>query len=212
MFTEVTHLTKLINAVFYVCLPVFSAAADNGIFLSGTVRNGDGKAIAGATVFLASDSSLGDTTGADGGFTLGSGTAIHTSGLSGCPAKPHYRIRAVYTTLMLTFTGPVENGSIVLFSGNGKKRFDIQLGTTGPGTSGYTLPELPPGCYILRIRINRSSITRKCVHTGDAILIDNRADPAAETSVLFTAAAPEVIDTLSPGPSARAGIYRAFSA
>lgn len=189
-------MTELIIAAFCVCLPVFSASADNGIFLSGTVRNGDGEAIAGATVSLASGSSLEDTTGADGGFAIGNGTAIHSGGPSALPATPHCRIKAACTTLLLTFSGPFKNGSIVLFSSNGKKRVDIQLGKTGPGTSSYTLPELPPGCYILRIWINRSSITRKCVHTGDAILIDNQADPTSGTSVLSSAAATEAIDTL----------------
>ncbi|MBN1759620.1 MAG: hypothetical protein JW863_14935 [Chitinispirillaceae bacterium] len=143
------------------------AASAPTIDLGGTVKDGKGTALAGAVVMLASDESMKDTTGAGGEFTISNATAIRRNRISGEPAGKINSLRIAGNQLLFSVRSSASNGTITIYSGNGKRNAVIELGGMEPGSCRQILPALTSGIYIMHVSIDRFDALLQLVSTGD---------------------------------------------
>ena len=183
-----------------VLLVVFSMAvyamADVGISLSGTVKNGEDAAIAGASVMLASDTSTKAATGTNGEFTISGNVAIREGGVDGLRPPATDRISIRNNQLRLSIASPASNVSVAVFSGSGKRIVSMASGAMDAGLHPYPLPGLTPGFYVMRVAVDGLIIIRNLVNTGAGIYMGDNMDDAAAVAPVSRGAATGNIDTL----------------
>lgn len=184
-------LVAVLTAVAY-------AQAATSINITGTVKNSKGASIPQATVSLLSDSTIKDTTDANGAFTIKSSTAISKNQAYRVQAQRISSIGIHGNRLRFFIPAPAINGTIALFSGNGKRVVAIPLAAMEPGMQAHTLPELTPGFYALHIMIDQSTVSRKLiVSAGKKIFVSsNAAQIAASEMNSFNATVAASVDTL----------------
>lgn len=170
--------------------------ANTEISLSGTVKNGDGAAIAGAIVTIASNTSLSDTTNAKGEFSIINSTSI---------SRNEYRTKLHCANsicirgnqLLFSIAAPVKNGLISIYSSNGKRNLLIPLGNMETGVHKCTLPRLSAGVFVMHITIDKSIIIWKLVNTGNKIFTnENNSRIENGSQIYHKTAAVSVEDTI----------------
>jgi hypothetical protein len=175
---------------------VFSAVAGVEISLSGTVKDGNGAAISGATVMLVSDSLMKDTTSASGEFTIKNATAIRRGGAFGISVKNTNNIGIKGNQLQFSSTSPINSGVVSIFSRNGKKVVAISLGSMESGVHMYKLPELSAGFYVMNIMIDKSTTSCKLINTGNEVFMSDNYSGVNSNSRISLNGAVESVDTL----------------
>lgn len=193
-FERMVEMSKL-RTLFMLCCISFSVMADIEISINGTVKNEEGAAIAGATVTILSDTSLNDTTNANGEFTIRN-TAISRSRIYGTLTQNSNYISIKGNQLLYTITSPVKEGVISIFSGNGKRSAEIPLGKLKSGLHKRTLPKLAAGFYIMHIIVNQSTTTYRLVNTGNEFYLSNNSTRLENVSMIYLNSATESIDTI----------------
>jgi oligosaccharide reducing-end xylanase len=184
-------------AGLYIILVMAAAAcAVTTVNISGTVKDGKGAVIAGATVTLVSDTLMKDTTNAGGEFIISNGTAISRCGSYGIPTKNPGDIALKGNQLRFSIASPAGNGNVAIFSGNGKRSIVLPLGKMAPGVREYMLPELAPGFYAIHITIDQSTTTLKLVNTGSGLFMSDNGAGVTGSSRIFHSGAAETGDTL----------------
>lgn len=182
--------------VAVLTVAAYAQAAPN-INITGTVKNSKGAPIPQATVSLLSDSTIKEFTDSDGEFTISSNTAIRVN-QTYMAAQRISNIGIKGKRLRFFIPAPANNGSIALFSGNGKRVAAIQLPAMTSGIQTHTLPELTSGFYVLHITIDQSNVSRKLIAAaGNKIFLSsNEAHLAASSWNSSIAAATATVDTL----------------
>jgi dienelactone hydrolase len=169
-------------------------AAD--INLSGTVKDSDGTAIAGAVVSLKSDNTLKDTTSASGAFTLTNITGINRSGSIGSALRTVGAIRVKGDQLQFSISASAQNGSVSIYSSNGKRCAFFSLGKLDAGSHQLTLPELASGTYLMHCLIGDVSARVQLVALGDGTFMAGSDPDVNGTAGFSRSAAAAAVDTL----------------
>jgi hypothetical protein len=188
-------MSRLRNVLIISCCMVFSVMGID-ISLNGTVKDAAGTAIAGALVFLASNTSLNDTTNANGEFTLGAGTAIENGITYGTPSRIPNSIGILGNELRFSIASAADNGVVAIFSSSGKRSVVISLGKMESGMHKQKIPKLAEGLYIIRITIDEHTAVWNLVTTGSDIFISEIATGIKGSSRLLRKAAAGCVDTL----------------
>jgi hypothetical protein len=129
--------------------------------LSGTVKDGDGNAISGALVNLSSNTSNKVTTDTKGGFVLKSSVSVESNQNSIRYKQQAISISIVGTRLQFITSTDIAKGTFSLFSGDGKMWFDLQFNSLKNGVHTFTIPLLPTGCYIIKIKTDKGTMQQK---------------------------------------------------
>jgi oligosaccharide reducing-end xylanase len=188
---------RLIIGLCSILVVAVAVHAAKTVNISGTVKDGKGAAIAGATVNLASDTLLRDTTNSSGEFIISNALAIKSSTTSDISVQKTDNIDIKGNQLQFSVTSPTSNGIVTIFSINGKRRVEISVGKMESGVCKYTLPELTPGYYILHIMIDQFTTICKLVATENEFLLSNNISGRGSTATIFgNVAAGSVNDTL----------------
>jgi oligosaccharide reducing-end xylanase len=206
LIQKVKHILlrrELIMRVTVLCIIVllevaaYAQTAQKTINLSGTVKDGKGTAIAGATVTLMSDSSLKDTTIANGEFTISNATAITAGGTYGIPVQQVNSMCVKGNQLRFSIAAPADKGVVAIFAGNGKRSVELPLGKMEAGVQSHTLPALAPGYYIVNITIGQSTATTRLIAAGSGFFMgDDVAEVKSSPRISRNAAATTGVDTL----------------
>jgi hypothetical protein len=175
-----------------ICLVLFGAFAAT-VNLTGTVKDGNGAAIAGAMVTLASNPLMKDSTDASGAFAISNASPVR--GVSGIQAQNIHGIRIKGDRLLFSTGSPANTGVVSIFSSDGKQCAHIPFGKMDRGTHRHTLPELAPGFYILRLTVDGFDALLRLVAARDGTFICGAIAGAKGVSGLFSAAA-ATVDTL----------------
>jgi len=188
-------MLKFCNIAFiFCCMNVYAMGEE--ISLSGTVYDGKGSAVSGATVTLVSDVSKKNITGVNGEFNIGGSTAVNNEQSYGYTVKNVDNIDISGRQLKLSLISHVNNIVISVFSGNGKRNHVIESGVTNAGLHTFALPELAQGLYILNITIDKAVITRKLVSTGREILMSGNISGVNSALRNINSAAAAEADTI----------------
>jgi dienelactone hydrolase len=147
------------------------AAFAQMVNLSGTVKDGDGDPIAGASVALVSDTSMKDVTNAGGEFSISNIATIRRGSAGGIPIQNSNSVAIKGNQLRFSIASHADKGAVSILSGNGKRCAAIPLGKMESGMHRHTLPELAPGFYVLHIAIDRFSTTLKLVAAGNGVFM-----------------------------------------
>lgn len=150
-----------------VLLSVCLSAASSDISLKGTVTDGS-QPLAGAVVSLLGIPELFDSTDDAGEFLIAvTGTTVPFG-------FAHEELQQFYVSgAAFTFNSSVDvtNGSVVLFTGNGRKTASVSFNNLPAGTHAVALPNLCPGFYLMQVTINRFAATGKLVTTGGQLFM-----------------------------------------
>lgn len=176
------------------CIILFSHAED--ISLTGTVTDKDGSPLPGATVTLASDSTLKDTTDQNGAFTISNLTAVHNGEVLWLPLQKIDDISIKRNRLYFSIASSSGNSILSVFSGDGKRCAHIPLDNMKNGIHTYTLPRLSTGFFMLHITTDRFTATRKLINTGNDIYVSHGGMNVTGISNPSPAAAAQIVDTL----------------
>jgi dienelactone hydrolase len=144
-------------------------ASKPDISITGTVTEGTA-GLAGAIVSLVSDSTMADTTGADGKFKLSNATTILTP--SNLLLHNDIRMGIRGTSLSFTLSCPVEKGTFSLYNGGGQRIMHIQMNNLAAHTHYINLPELNHGIYILSVRIGTASTSHTLLSIGSSLYLN----------------------------------------
>lgn len=141
-------------------LAFFSMQA--GVFaLTGTVKNGAGAPVPGATLSLVSAPAKTVTSSANGEFTLETGTAVQRR------TTPPLHVDLVEGRLLVAFASESMPGALSLVAADGQS-FPMPSPTrTSQGLFAYTLPDLAPGLYLVGTGTDRAPVAR-LLSTGDS--------------------------------------------
>lgn len=134
--------------------------------LSGTVRDANGAAIAGAIVSLVSDSSVRRMTDANGVFTIEKPVPIHGRRFPRGTGRNLVGLGIRGNRIELVLPAPAPEGSLSLFDIRGMKRTELPFGPLKAGTHEVELPALVSGVYTLRIAMGRNSGSTHLVQSG----------------------------------------------
>jgi hypothetical protein len=187
---------KLQNVLFISYCLVLSAVADNAISLSGTIKNGEGVAIAGATINLIAKASLGNTSNAKGEFTIGNNSAIRGGNGFGTFSQNINCFGISGNKLRFSSTIPAHEGVVSVFSGNGTRIADIALGKMNAGLHALSLPALSAGVYVLSIRIDQFAQTWNIVNFDHETFLSTNGSVQKSVSPFSWSAAVANVDTL----------------
>jgi dienelactone hydrolase len=165
--------------------------------LSGTVKDPQGAAIAGALVSLVSDTSVRETTNANGEFTMDEVVSIADRKASWSAGGNISRPAISGGQLQFSLAFSAHSVSLSLFSSDGKKRLEMPLGPMESGVQRVGLPGMAPGLYLLRIAADGHSTVAHLLHNGHGSFL-MRAFPGVRGAapLLRTAASPAAVDTL----------------
>lgn len=180
-------------------LSVLLLAGSEVFALSGTVKDNKGAAVEGATVFLASDTTVRQTTNASGAFTINKSVSIRSGETAFGGAQAVSGLAFMDGRLRFTLASPARSGAIALFTGDGRRLSSTPLGPVGAGRQEASLPALEPGLYVLRLTLDDYSGIARLVHTGgkgDFLL------PAADGASDALGAAPDAPAFLRKSASA----------
>lgn len=157
-------VSRFIGVVLFTSGIIISITAAP-VALSGTVTSG-GTGIEGVTVRLTSTPELLTETDGSGAFTL-TGTVTATTG----PYNPSTRNRRFFAINGSRFTfmlsSKATTGSVVLFTGNGRKTADIPFDNLTAGSHSLLLPHLNSGLYFISISIDATATLLKLLVTDD---------------------------------------------
>jgi hypothetical protein len=165
--------------------------------LSGTVKDNKGAAIVGALVSLVSDTSLRQTTNANGEYTLAKPVSILGEEAPVATAWTAIRPSIQGGRLHFSIPASVRSGSLAFYTSDGNLRLRLPLGPLEPGDHQLRLPELATGIYVLRLGLESFSGTAHLVHTGTGSFLMRPAAGAKRAPGLpRMAAIAAAVDTL----------------
>lgn len=188
-----------LTGLFLAAVLTVSAYAQNAptINITGTVKNSKGAPVLQATVSLLSDATIKDTTGETGAFTLSNITAISVGHSFKVPVQRIGNIGIQGNQLRFFIPASAQNGSITLFSGNGKRVAAIGLDAMKPGMQTQTLPGLAPGFYVLNITIDQTTVSSRLIAAGNKVFVsDNTAHSSSSSWTSRNTAAAASVDTI----------------
>lgn len=161
--------------------------------LTGVVRNEAGRPLARATVALLSDAAVRHVTDSTGAFTLtptGIAFAPQRGGVG--PNADRFFLRD--GLLGFHLPSSVAQGSVSLFSSDGKARFASPTGPLGAGAHRFEIPPLAPGSYAVRLRLDgNTTVWRTGSRDGDGAGTERRDEGRRPLARLAATAA---VDTL----------------
>jgi hypothetical protein len=189
-------MSNLRNVAIISCYMAFSTLAATGISLNGTITNGEGTAIAAATIILTSKASLIDTSNAKGEFAISNTKALIGSKAAGIHVNNIHNIAILGNQLRFSISSIANKGVVSIFSSNGKRSFTTPLGKIDPGTCKLTLPRLEAGFHILSITIDQCTSTWNLVNTGSEIFMSENESGVRSISRISLKAAMASVDTL----------------
>ncbi len=160
-------LFKVASMMAFAAIVLSASARD--ISITGTVTDGKDP-LGGAVVSLVSDSTIADTTGADGAFKLGTTAAFHAP--SNLHAEDDIRLVIRETSLSITLSSSAEKGALALYNGDGQRVLLIPMNNPAARTYRVALPALNPGFYMLSIRSGNVSINRTLLSIGSACCLN----------------------------------------
>jgi dienelactone hydrolase len=166
------------------------------INLSGTVKDIDGAAISGAVVSLNSDNTLKDTTDVSGAFTLTNVTGINRFRSIGISPGIVGSIRVKGDQLQLSIGTSADNGTVTIFSSNGKRSVFIPLGRMEAGSYQQTLPALAAGTYIMHCVVGDFSARVQLIALGDGTFMAGGNPDVNSIAGVSRSAAATAVDTL----------------
>lgn len=169
-------------------------AGASAFALTGTVKDNKGAALAGALVSFVSDTSIQQTTNANGEFTLNKAVSIFRMGAAG---QNLTRLAMHGERLQFSIAASVQTGTLALFSSNGEKRLEMPLGPMEPGIHQLRMPKVAPGLYFMQIALDGFSGITHLVHTGEGAVLADVATGARSASALRRmSAAAAAVDTV----------------
>ncbi len=145
-------------------------AATTAFALTGTVKDGKGTPVAGATLSLVSNPAKTASSDANGAFQLEASTSRDPKSHRSVPLA---RLELQGGRLEATFAAGTEPGALVLVATNGQRVSLVPLSTTS-GIRTYALPPLARGFYLVQMG---SSTVAKLLHTGETAVL-GEATPA----------------------------------
>jgi dienelactone hydrolase len=165
--------------------------------LSGTVKDQEGAAIAGALVSLVSDTTIRETTNSNGEFNIDKAVSIADRELARLEGRSDAKLGMWGGRVRITIASPARSGAVAVFGNDGKKRLEIPLGPLESGSHPIDLPGLAPGIYLLRAAVDGHSAAARLLQSGHGAFLSPEAPGAREISPLLRAAAsPAAVDTL----------------
>jgi hypothetical protein len=153
---------------FLVGMGAFLLMGGQVFALTGTVKDSQGAAIAGAKVSLKSDTSVHVNTSVSGAFTINPAVSVFDRGFSSAQTQKIKGASIVGNQLRLTLSTSVRVGSLALFAADGSRKADISLGSRAVGDQRIDLPQLAPGLYFMRLLLDDFSGEAQLIHTGHA--------------------------------------------
>jgi hypothetical protein len=183
-------------AGLFIVLTTFSIAFTATVNLSGTVKNGQGAAIAGVLVTLASDPSLKDTTDSNGAFAISNASAINGKEMHSRRIQQVNGIILKDNQLLFLTNSPAEAGVVSIYSGNGTRCAAFRLGRMEPGTHSHTLPALAAGSYVMRFSIDRLDAVAQLVTAGDGVFMSGKLSGSMTSHEFSSVIAAAAVDTL----------------
>lgn len=185
----------IICTMIFLCLIVSSLSAETDISLKGMVTDGDGAAIAGASIVLVSDTMFKGVTNAKGEFRIENNPSISDPGILRTKGSAGYRIEVTGSHLRIVIPSDVVKGSVNIFSASGKQIFTITCGAMCYGLHEYKLPELAVGYYIIHFTADRFQVVKKMVSAGNRIYLSGNSFYVNNLRSKYDAAV-ESVDTL----------------
>lgn len=178
--------------VVFGCAALF--AANSNVTLSGTVKDATGTAVAGAEVSLQRlTSAPKDTTDAEGAFSIiSTSVAVPSAVLK----QEMLKLSLKGNAIQFTTSFKVDNGTISIFSGNGRLAGSIQLNNLKPGVYNKTLPQLAPGSYVMNITLDQVTVARRLINTGSGMCLSSSNETGVLRNVTTTANATAAVDSL----------------
>ncbi|HMA65074.1 MAG TPA: hypothetical protein VKO63_07750 [Chitinispirillaceae bacterium] len=169
-------------------------AANSNVTLSGTVKDSDGKAVAGAVVSLEKlTSAPKDTTDTQGAFSIiSTSVAVPSAVLK----QEMLRLSLKNGAIQFTTSFKVDNGDISIFSGNGRLAGYMSHNNMESGAYTKTLPQLAPGSYVMNITLDQVTVVKKLINTGSGMCLSGDEETSMRSSTITTAAAAAAVDSL----------------
>lgn len=176
-----------------VCCLIMAGAlalsAATQVSLTGTVKDGDGAVVAGAIVSLVKQTTLKDTTDAQGAFTV-SGDLVGVSVPYAISVHQQSQISGSGKFVQFTIGQAASEAGISFYTGSGRRVAELSLGKLSAGRHNIAVPTLAPGCYLMHVTIDQTTVTNRLLTTGNAIYLSNSGSaPAAAGTLDKTAAA-----------------------
>ncbi len=153
-------------------------AAPSEVSLKGTVKKADGTAISGAKVYLASDTSKKVTTGNDGKFSL---EIVKTAKPYDINVQKSVEVSGQGASLCFSVNTAISNGSVTLFSGNGRIVKNIVLKNLSAGSHSVPLVGISNGFYVLQIAMGDQTVRRRVITAGSEVYISEYETKKGET-------------------------------
>ncbi len=179
---------------FVIGIDSYDAIADE-YRISGTVTKKGGGPLKGVVVLL-KGKNVSVVTGDDGKFEIAPASAIRLKS-----TKITQPLLFMINENTIKFSPAVDdrlNGSVSIFSGNGRRISSIDFYDLVPGKDNISLPRVPAGINILRVCVNSTVYTCQLIRIGSELHIINRneAFPSEGNFLLAKKASSDVVDTL----------------
>ena len=182
----------VIIGVFFSLL--FAQDETVSVALSGTVKDGSGEPIEGATVSAKMKVELSTVTNALGEFELSNGVRVVTT------QQQTLSIRFIFKGHTIIFASPSENitVTIAIFSSDGKRKIVRQFSNMPSGRRSVVLPDLSSGVYLLRVTLGGETFTRSMVCMGNDLYLKNERATTVNSGsfTLAKSNAAAAVDTL----------------
>lgn len=151
---------------FFLGISALLLSVGQAFAVSGTVKDGQGAAISGAKVALASDTSKFAMTNASGAFTLDPPLSLFERGSAGRTGQGISGVTLQGNQIRFMLARPANEGAIALFSSDGQRHGEWPLVAITAGEDGIDLPRLTPGLYFLRLRVDGMVAEARLLQTG----------------------------------------------
>ncbi len=175
------------------CFTIFAASPD--VALTGTVKDGTGKALSGVKVSLVKVASLKDTTDSTGKFELKTTVGI-AKPYDISVRNPSSSMGINGTRIQFSLSSEAKNGSIEIFSNNGRRNALIPLGKLQAGAHYRELPQLSAGFYVMNITLDQAITTMGLVKAGSMLYVKKTRIGAVSGGPARSAAGTAPLDTL----------------
>jgi hypothetical protein len=149
-----------------VCITGLTVAVPT-LNISGTVTKTGGGPLKGVKVSLVKISGVSTTTDSLGKFNFTPVRALQIASPQVSPLEFSLKGK----TLAFTLASGKKNGSIEIFSGNGRKTASVSLPNIQPGKQSLMLPEFNPGLSIVRLTIDNKTYSCPIVRLGNELFL-----------------------------------------
>jgi hypothetical protein len=187
-------MQKILSMITALAI-AFPVIATTPVTLSGVIKeNLGGNPIKGVTVTLAKIPSLFAVTDSDGKFVLSS------SATTPVVASQTRKAELLFDGVSLVFNGhtSVDNGSVAVFSCNGREIASAKFTAIEPGKSLLSVPDAGDGIIIIRVTLDGNVQNYQGIRMGSGFYLNSNAKNGIASGSIRskTATAGQIIDTV----------------